>query len=154
MQVKIDKRSLLSPIPMDGCTYRSNWIVSRWLSARLVSSLITHWSYCSLAFSHIFVPTCLGRVWGINIQFSICFVAFCIQELVHTSGPWKHSTWWSTATHVNTHTKRQFSHLWQPVPNDVNSDWEQSTKTVMPHSVDDGHIWCHSIKNMAIFLVF
>ena len=67
---------------------------------------------------------------------------------------WKHSTWCITVTQVNTHIKRQFSHLWQPVPNDVNSDWEQSTKTIIPHSVYDAHIWCHSIKSMALFLVF
>ena len=67
---------------------------------------------------------------------------------------WKHSTWCSTATQFNTSTKRQFSHLWQPVPNDVNSDQEQSTKTTIPHSVDDAHIWRHAIKSVAIFFVF
>ena len=35
---------------------------------------------------------------------------------------WRQSTSWSTATQLNTRTKRQFGHLWQPVPNDVNSD--------------------------------
>ena len=34
----------------------------------------------------------------------------------------KHSTWCSAGTQFNTHIKRQFSHVWQPVPNDVNSD--------------------------------
>ena len=42
--------------------------------------------------------------------------------------------------------QRQFSNLWQPVPNDANSDQEQSTKTSIPHSVDGAHIWRHSIK--------
>ena len=38
--------------------------------------------------------------------------------------------------------------------NNVNSDWEQSTKTIIPHSVDDAHIWCHFIKRVAMLLVF
>ena len=29
---------------------------------------------------------------------------------------WKHGTWCSAVTQYNTHTKRQFSHLWQLVP--------------------------------------
>ena len=44
--------------------------------------------------------------------------------------------------------------LWQPVPNDVNSDKEQSTKTIIPHSVDHAHTLRHSIKSGTIFLVF
>ena len=65
---------------------------------------------------------------------------------------WKHSKWCSTATQFNTRTKGQFSHLWQPVPNDVSSDYEQSTKTTIPHSVDDAHIWRHSIKKCGYIL--
>ena len=36
--------------------------------------------------------------------------------------------------------KKQFSHLCPHVPNDVNTDQEQSTKVTIPHFVDDAHV--------------
>ena len=37
--------------------------------------------------------------------------------------------------------KRQFRNLWQLTPNDVNSEWKQWTKALLPHSADDAHMW-------------
>ena len=61
-------------------------------------------------------------------------------------------TWCGAATQSNTCTKWRFSHLWQLVSNGVNSDKEQSTKVIIPRSIDDTRTSCHSITHMAIFL--
>ena len=53
---------------------------------------------------------------------------------------WKHTIWCHTATQFSTCTKRQFSPLWQPVPNDVSIDEEQSIKTIILHSVVNADI--------------
>ena len=66
----------------------------------------------------------------------------------------KHSKWCGTATKYNTRTNRPLIHLWQLVPNDVNSDQEQSTKAIIPHAADDARTWRHSIETVAILLVF
>ena len=66
----------------------------------------------------------------------------------------KHSTWCGAVTPYNTRTKRQFSHLWQLVPDDFDSDQEQWKKATNPNSADYIHLWCHIIKCMAMFLEF
>ena len=58
------------------------------------------------------------------------------------------------ATQWNTRTKKQFSHLWKLVSNDVNNDYEELAIVTIPHSADDAYVCCHFIKRMVIFAEF